>query len=137
MPGHLTVRCCNGATAQTVPAECLLLAHQWQQAHVSHRFCTRSQHACLQQAVNALFWVSIIGYCLFIWHFGPQPDGVNAAVNKSVWRTQTSSSGRDIRIIFIAVAVYSHGLKLSPLRFISSHSNYWYYIGRATYVAKG
>lgn len=35
MPGHLTGRCCNGATAQTVPAEWLLLAHQRQQAHIS------------------------------------------------------------------------------------------------------
>lgn len=44
MPGYLNSQCCNGAITQTVPAECLLLAHQWQEARVSHRLCTRSHH---------------------------------------------------------------------------------------------
>lgn len=62
MPGHFTGQCCNSSITQSVPAGWLLLAHQRQQAHVSHRFCTHSHLACPQQAVIIFFWVTIIAY---------------------------------------------------------------------------
>lgn len=48
-----------------VPAECLFLAHQWQQAHINYCFNTLSDHECLQNAATALCWIAIIGHCLY------------------------------------------------------------------------
>ncbi len=66
------------------PAECLLLAHQWQQAHISYRFYFH--HACFRHAATALCWVVIIVYCLY--GFLPSSDVVYAVVKKSIWRAE-------------------------------------------------